>query len=97
MMWIPSSNGALVENAVIGGVSKTGETLFIGRFPWSANKVLKNKEPGKIVPSAKKCFIEFGSAVHESDTYDILIGLVRVTVWFFYKRKVYRFLPMFDL
>ncbi|XP_021946479.1 uncharacterized protein LOC110844559 [Folsomia candida] len=66
--WVTSQNGDTTHNAVIGGVSETGETLYIGRFLHEDNLI-----NGKIHPSHRCCYIGVNGREIASSTYEILV------------------------
>jgi len=66
--WIPSQDGLIVEKAVVGGKSETGETLYIGRFIREGHLII-----GKIHPSHHCCYIGVNGKEIASTRYEILV------------------------
>lgn len=50
--WVASSDGTVVENAVVGGQDPDGETYYIGRVNVDGRIIV-----GKIHPSHHVCYI----------------------------------------
>jgi len=65
--WIPSGHGSVPHNAVVGGNTSSGETLYIGR-----THHMGSLTPGKVHPSHGSLYIPFGGqeVIHKS--YEIL-------------------------
>lgn len=68
VQWVPSGSGSVHHNAVPGGVTASGETLYIGRA-WHAGSLT----PGKIHPSHGNLYIPFGGMEIAHGTYEILV------------------------
>lgn len=66
--WTASSNGNIHENAVIGGVTSSGEDLFIGRVIRDGHLM-----PGKIHPSHKTMYVPSAGGEHLYNSYEILV------------------------
>lgn len=66
--WVESSDGALHENAVIGGHTENGETLFIGRAMHDEHLI-----PGKIHPSHECIYVSYCGAEIAYTKYEILV------------------------
>ncbi|CAO1428337.1 unnamed protein product [Diamesa hyperborea] len=66
--WVQSSNGMVLPNAVPGGVSSSGEILYIGRGWWHGALT-----PGKIQPSHGSLYMPFGGMEVALKEYEILI------------------------
>jgi hypothetical protein len=66
--WASGSNGNVPANAVIGGRTSTGETLFIGRS--SHCGILT---PGKVHPSHMCLYLPFGWKEHRYPHYEVLV------------------------
>ena len=66
--WVQSNNGMVLPNAVPGGVSSSGEILYIGRGWWHGALT-----PGKIQPSHGSLYIPFGGMEVAVKEYEILI------------------------
>lgn len=67
--WTTSSNGDILQNAVIGGRTDSGENLFIGRV---------NNDgfitPGKIHPSHQTLYYALDGFEHRRNTYEVLVS-----------------------
>lgn len=66
--WIESSDGAMHENAVIGGNTGSGETLFVGRVLYEGHYF-----PGKIHPSHECIYVAANIAETAYKKYEILV------------------------
>ncbi|KAJ6643770.1 hypothetical protein Bhyg_08735 [Pseudolycoriella hygida] len=55
--WVPSGHGQIPHNAVVGGHTSSGETLYIGRTHYMGSLT-----PGKVHPSHGSLYIPFGGA-----------------------------------
>ncbi|KAL7010895.1 hypothetical protein ACKWTF_013998 [Chironomus riparius] len=66
--WVASSNGSVPPQAVVGGRSSNGETLYVGRA-----KHLHLTIPGKIHPSHKCAYIGCDNREHSKPTYEVLV------------------------
>ncbi|XP_030761912.1 natterin-4-like, partial [Sitophilus oryzae] len=66
--WVPSTNGQVPPNAVIGGRTSSGENLYIGRARHGNSLTV-----GKIHPSHHTCYISFGGQEHSKKTYEVLV------------------------
>ncbi|XP_063699510.1 uncharacterized protein LOC134830077 isoform X2 [Culicoides brevitarsis] len=67
--WVPSSYGNIPHNAVKGGHTSSGETLYVGRADWNGSKTV-----GKIHPSHHALYIPYGgSEIPIKQNYEILI------------------------
>ncbi|CAG9860049.1 unnamed protein product [Phyllotreta striolata] len=67
--WTSDSNGRVPSNAVVGGRTKQGETLYIGRVFHQGSLTI-----GKIHPSHGTCYISFGGAEISYKNYEVLIS-----------------------
>lgn len=65
--WVPSSHGQIQHNAVVGGNTASGETLYIGRVHYMGSLT-----PGKIHPSHGSLYIPFNGAEIPHKNYEIL-------------------------
>ncbi|RVE53551.1 hypothetical protein evm_001692 [Chilo suppressalis] len=65
--WVEGRNGTVPPNAVPGGRTSTGETLYIGRA-----KEQGSLTPGKIHPSHKTLYISFGGDEIPHPIYEVL-------------------------
>lgn len=68
VQWVHSGHGAVMPNAVPGGRTNTGETLYIGRA-WHAGALT----PGKIHPSHGNLYIPYNGGEVAIGTYEVLI------------------------
>lgn len=66
--WIPSSHGQAHPNAVHGGRTSSGETLFVGRAHHQGSVT-----PGKIHPSHGTLYIPYGGEEVAIANYEILV------------------------
>lgn len=66
--WVQSGHGQVVHNAVPGGRTSGGETLYIGRG-WHAGALT----PGKVHPSHGSLYIPYGGGEVALKSYEILI------------------------
>lgn len=66
--WVQSGHGHVLPNAVAGGRTSSGETLYIGRA-WHAGALT----PGKIHPSHGNLYIPYAGGEVAHGTYEILI------------------------
>lgn len=66
--WIPSQHGASHPNAVLGGHTSSGESLFIGRAHHQGSIT-----PGKIHPSHQTLYLPFGGDEVAISNYEILV------------------------
>jgi Protein of unknown function (DUF3421) len=66
--WIQAADGAIPENAVPGGRTAKGETLYIGRVQHKGSIV-----PGKIHPSNKVLYIPYDGAELNFSSYEQLV------------------------
>ncbi|XP_064484359.1 uncharacterized protein LOC135397001 [Ornithodoros turicata] len=67
--WVPESDGRLPPGAVQGGVTKSGEPLYIGRT--SHKGTLTN---GKIHCSLSRLYIPYGSLEFAYSSYEVLVN-----------------------
>lgn len=66
--WVPTEAGNILPNAVPGGYTSSGETLYIGRA-WHAGSLIN----GKIVPSIGNLYLPFNEGEIALGSYEILI------------------------
>lgn len=66
--WVKSSGGVFLDNALIGGSTKNGEELFVGRAIHKGYSL-----PGKIHPSHKCIYVSFNGAEIAYKNYEILV------------------------
>lgn len=69
LKWEPSSLGRFHSNAIPGGRTVVGETLYIGRA-WHNGALI----PGKIHSSHKVLYIPYGGLEIGKETYEILVS-----------------------
>lgn len=65
--WVPSGHGQIPHNAVVGGNTASGETLYIGR-----THHMGSLTPGKVHPSHGSLYIPFGGSEIPHKSYEIL-------------------------
>jgi hypothetical protein len=70
VQWVHSSNGQSHPNAVPGGTTESGETLYIGRAHYQ-NSIT----PGKIHPSHATMYIPYGGQEVAIPSYEVLIEM----------------------
>ncbi|CAG9812069.1 unnamed protein product [Chironomus riparius] len=68
--WVEDSNGNVPPNAVIGGRTADGESLYVARA-----KHLYLTIPGKIHPSHKCAYVPCDWKEHAKKTYEVLVRL----------------------
>ncbi len=66
--WLPSSGSEIPPNAVPGGLSSGGETLYIGRGPHEGTTT-----NGKVHPSHGSLYICYGGVEIGYPEYEILV------------------------
>lgn len=66
--WIPAHDGYVPQDAVIGGRTAGGETLYIGR-----GHHMESITPGKIQPSENCLYIPFGGGEVKLQNYEVLV------------------------
>lgn len=69
--WIPSAHGHIghtPSNAVLGGMTSSGEPLYIGRANYNGSLT-----PGKIQPSHNTLYIPFGGTEVAIRDYEVLV------------------------
>ncbi|KAK3917276.1 Coagulation factor IX [Frankliniella fusca] len=74
--WVPAKLGDIPCRGVAGGLSKDGEPLYVGRFPFRGLKT-----SATIIPSLKKAIVTWGLLAHESSTYEVLCLTGGVISW----------------
>jgi len=65
--WIPSGHGSVPHNAIVGGHTSSGETLYIGR-----TRHMGSLTCGKVHPSHGSLYISFGGQEIPHKSYEIL-------------------------
>ena len=66
--WVHTEAGHIVPNAVPGGHSASGETLYIGRA-WHAGCLIN----GKVVPSIGNLYLPFNEGEIALGSYEVLV------------------------
>uniref|UniRef100_A0A1B0D3A9 Uncharacterized protein n=1 Tax=Phlebotomus papatasi TaxID=29031 RepID=A0A1B0D3A9_PHLPP len=66
--WVPSSNGNVPYNAVMGGYTTEGEPLYVGRAVHDGLLI-----PGKIHPSRETLYIPYDGKELKFREYEVLI------------------------
>jgi Protein of unknown function (DUF3421) len=66
--WVQSGSGHILPNAVPGGRTMSGETLYIGRAPYAGSLTV-----GKIHPSHRNLYIAYAGTEIPLQSYEILI------------------------
>lgn len=67
--WVSVDNGVLPHNAVPGGMTAEGETLFVGRAPHEGTLTV-----GKVHPSHECCYISHGGNEIAYSAYEVLVA-----------------------
>lgn len=67
--WISVDNGVLPTNAVPGGMTADGETLFVGRAMHEGTITI-----GKVQPSHECCYISYGGREFGYRKYEVLVA-----------------------
>lgn len=68
--WVSSSNGQIIENALNGGATMDGETLYIGRGIHEGSLTV-----GKVHPSHGCLYIPFGGREVSLKQYETLVEM----------------------
>jgi hypothetical protein len=66
--WVQSSNGQVPANAVIGGKTATGESLYVGRAQHAGLTI-----PGKVHPSHHCLYLPCDWKEHAKTSYEVLV------------------------
>lgn len=69
-VWIPTEGGNVPPNAIPGGETEDGETLFIGRAPYEGTVTI-----GKVQQSHGVLYIPFGGEEISIPEYEILVNM----------------------
>lgn len=77
--WVSCSEGEIPENAVSGGKSITGQTIYIGRTRLQANR--DELIPGFISPGQPYLECSYGTSVRTSTDYEVLVSNDDVLHW----------------
>ncbi|XP_064454981.1 uncharacterized protein LOC135366239 [Ornithodoros turicata] len=65
--WVRSSDGGVPRHAMVGGQNLHGEPFYIARVNFRGNLL-----PGKLLPSARLCFVSLDQAEYSSSVYEVL-------------------------
>ncbi|KAK8765216.1 hypothetical protein V5799_032174, partial [Amblyomma americanum] len=68
LQWILDSDGAVPPKAVVGGRTRSGEKLYVGRTHHEGSLVL-----GKVQPSQGCLCIPYGGSEHRYTKYEVLV------------------------
>ncbi|KAG4077532.1 hypothetical protein HA402_002959 [Bradysia odoriphaga] len=68
LSWIDGEGGGVPSNAVVGGQTNDGETLYIGRVVHNGTVTV-----GKIHPSHGVCYFPYGGEELNSNLYEVLV------------------------
>lgn len=68
LRWIKGNRGAIPHNAVLGGQTRTGERLYIGRVNHQGSQT-----PGKVHPSHNSLYIPFAGSEIPYTSYELLV------------------------
>lgn len=71
LSWIDSEGGAVPSNAVVGGQTNDGETLYIGRVLHNGTVTV-----GKIHPSHGCCYFPYGKSPSFFDFYFLILNFL---------------------
>lgn len=66
--WVATSGETIPANAIPGGISLEGETLYVGRAPHEGTISV-----GKVHPSHAVLYISYGGGEHSYSEYEILV------------------------
>jgi hypothetical protein len=66
--WVPSSNGEVPPNAVVGGRTSSNEVLYVGRAHHGEFIV-----PGKVHKSHRCLYFAYGDKEHSKNSYEVLV------------------------
>lgn len=67
--WVSVEDGTIPPNAVPGGLTADGETLFVGRATHEGTLTV-----GKVQPSHQCCYISYGGREIAYNGYEILVS-----------------------
>lgn len=67
--WRKSSDGNIPPNAVVGGRTSNGETLYVGRASHCGVTT-----PGKVHPTHRCLYLPFGWKEHRYTQYEVLVS-----------------------
>ncbi|XP_037508481.1 uncharacterized protein LOC119384936 [Rhipicephalus sanguineus] len=66
--WVRASDGHVPKNALVAGQNLNGECFYVGRVMLRGNLL-----PGKVLPSAKVCFVSLEQIEFSSNVYEVLV------------------------
>ncbi|CAN7997444.1 unnamed protein product, partial [Ixodes hexagonus] len=65
--WVRAADGNVPRNAVVGGQNLNGENFYVGRIMLRGYII-----PGKVLTSARVCFVSLDQMEFSSNIYDVL-------------------------
>ncbi|KAK8770643.1 hypothetical protein V5799_012891 [Amblyomma americanum] len=66
--WLRASDGNVPRNALVAGQNLNGECFYVGRVMLRGNVL-----PGKVLPSARVCFVSLDQIEFSSNVYEVLV------------------------
>ncbi|KAH6937494.1 hypothetical protein HPB50_000761 [Hyalomma asiaticum] len=66
--WVRATDGNVPKNALVAGQNLNGESFYVGRVMLRGNVL-----PGKVLPSAKVCFVSLEQIEFSSNVYEVLV------------------------
>lgn len=66
--WVRANDGNVPRNALVAGQNLNGENFYVGRVMLRGNVL-----PGKVLPSAKVCFVSLDQIEFSSNVYEVLV------------------------
>ncbi|KAH9372031.1 hypothetical protein HPB48_000851 [Haemaphysalis longicornis] len=66
--WVRASDGNVPRNSLVAGQNLNGENFYVGRVMLRGNVL-----PGKVLPSAKVCFVSLDQVEFSSSIYEVLV------------------------
>jgi hypothetical protein len=81
-VWVRHRHGSYPENAVIGGTSPSGETMYVIRAYHGQTAV-----SGHLCPSDRAAYIIWGGSAHRKWYYDVLVAFPGTVNWINYWRE----------
>lgn len=66
--WVRASDGNVPRNSLVAGQNLNGENFYVGRVMLRGNVL-----PGKVLPSAKVCFVSLDQFEFSSSIYEVLV------------------------
>lgn len=67
--WTKMKDNVIPSGAIVGGCTRSGETLYIGRATWRGILV-----PGAVMSREKRLFLAVGDAVISMTDFEVLVG-----------------------